>query len=111
MGLLTVADAARTGIDMTGAAAAAGDHFPNTGKEVLFVTNGDSGSHSVTVAVQKQVDGQAATPRTVAVAAGKTFAVGPFPTDDYNDADGFVQLSYSATTSVTVKVLKTAPKA
>lgn len=110
MATLTVATAVRTGVDLTGASAAGGgDAFLNTGHEILLVTNGDSGSHSATVALQRTLDGQAGTARSVAVAAGKTEAIGPFPPGLYNDTNGLVQISYSAVTSVTVKVLKVTP--
>lgn len=107
MALLTVAAASRSGVDMTGAAATSGgDTFANTGHEILFVTNGDSGSHTVTVALQKELDGQSATARVVTVAAGKTEAIGPFQAGLYSDDDGIAHVTYSAVTSVTVKVLK-----
>ncbi len=110
MATLTVATAARTGIDMAGAnCAGGGDAFPNTGQEVVQIYNGDSGSHNVTVVTQRTSDGLTVAALVVAVAAGVTKTIGPFPTGLYNDGSGLVQLTYSAVTSQTVKVLKVAP--
>ncbi len=110
MATLTVATAARTGIDMVGAACAGGgDAFANTGQEVVQIFNGDSGSHNVTVVTQATSDGLAVAALTVAVAAGVTKTIGPFPSGIYNDANGLVQLTYSAVTSMTAKVLKVTP--
>lgn len=109
MATLTVATAARTGVDLAGVAATSGgDAFLNTGREVLIVTNGDSGSHTATIHSQKTPDGLALTDRVITVAAGVTKAIGPFPVGLYNDTNNLAQITYSAVTSVTVKVLKVA---
>ena len=107
---LTVALAARTGVDMVGVSCASGgDSFANDGQEIIQVFNGDSGSHSVTVVTQAAPDGGAVTALTVAIAAGVTKTLGPFPTGVYNDTNGLVQITYTAVTSMTIKVLKVPP--
>ena len=107
MATLSVVVAGRPGVDVTGVAAAGGgDAFANTGHEMLVITNGDASSHSVTAHFQKSPDGLTVTDRAVAVAAGKTMIIGPFPTDLYNDTNNLVQLSYTAVTSVKVAVVK-----
>lgn len=110
MATLAVANAARTGVDMAGAAVSASDKFPNTGKEVIVVTNGGGGSINVTLVTQKTVDGNAVADPVVAVAAGVTKAIGPFQRDLYNDVDGNVNVNYSGTTSVTAKVVRVTPE-
>lgn len=90
----------------TASAAGGGDSFLNTGTEMLYVANGGVGSITVTIAVQTTVDGQAVPGRTVTVSNGVTKLIGPFPTPNYNDANGLVQISYSGVTSVTVAVIK-----
>lgn len=111
MATLTVAPAIRTGtgVDMTGAAAAGGgDAFANTGQEVLFVTLVGSAC-TVTVVTQATSDGQAVTALAVVCPLNKTTAIGPFPPGVFNDGSGLVQLTYTAVTAVTVKVLKVTP--
>lgn len=111
MATLAVAVAVRTGIDMAGVAATSGgDQFPNTGREYLQIFNGDSGSHTVTPVTQLAPDGQTVSALTVAVPAGATKVIGPFPPGVYNDVNGNVQLTYSAVTSVTVKVVQVTPQ-
>lgn len=88
------------------AASAGGDYFQNSGSEVLHVKNGSGSSVTVTIITQATVDGMAVTDRTVAVPAGADRMIGPFPAGTYNDGDGRVQITYSATTSVTVGVIK-----
>ena len=110
MATLSVATAVRTGVDMTGASCSAGgDQFANTGMELLEIANGDGSPHNVTVVTQISPDSQTVTALVVACAAGKTTSIGPFPTSIYNDASGYVQLTYSAVTSMKAKVIKVAP--
>lgn len=108
MGLLTAVALTRDGIQVdTGTAAAGGgDSFVNTGRELVAITNGDASSKDITFDIQRTLDGEAVTDKVVTVPAGQTFLAGPFPTSIYNDADGEVQITYSATTSVTVKVVR-----
>jgi hypothetical protein len=110
MATLTVATASRSGVDMAGASCAGGgDAFLNSGQEVVQIFNGDSGSHNVTFVTQATCDGLSVTDLVVAVAAGVTKTIGPFPSGIYNDANGLLQMTYSAVTSQTVKVLKVTP--
>jgi len=110
MATLTVVTASRDGVDIAGAAAAGGgDAFANTGYEVVLIKNGDGSDHTVTFVTQQTVDGQAVADKAVVLTAGHTYAIGPFPTGIYNDANSLVQMTYTAVTSVTVKVVKVAP--
>lgn len=107
MALLAAAvEVARTGVTLTGAAVAASDTFANTGRELLVVTNGDASSKTVTIDYKLTADGQTVTDRVVTVPAGETWVIGPFPPSMYNDAGGLVTVTYSATTSVTAKVIR-----
>lgn len=106
MAVLTAATVSRAGTDVAGVAAGAGgDSFANTGKEFLEVKNGSGASITVTLDVQATLEGMAVTDPTVAVAAGATKIIGPFPTHLFNDANGRANVTYSAVTTVTVKVL------
>jgi hypothetical protein len=108
MSTLTIQDPDRTGaeLDLTASAASGGDQWLNTGKEMLVIKNTDSGSHDVKVTVQAEPDGKDVTERTITVGAGKTFSAGPYPTNEYNDAGGYAQITYSAVTGMKVAVLR-----
>ena len=89
--------------------ASAADKFLNTGKELLLVVNTDASPHTVNVASAVTLDGKAIGPRTIVVAAGAYIYAGPFPPALHNDADGYVNLTYSDTTGMKVCPLKYTP--
>lgn len=106
MATLTVATAAVTGTAYTAAAAAGGgDVFPNDGNTRIVVTNGGGSSINVTVTPQNTVNGLSLSAVVVAVAAGASKVIGPFPPQYFNNLSGQVVLTYSAVTSVTVGVI------
>lgn len=87
---LTAQQASRTGaqISRQSVTAAGGFEFPNDGKTLLLVNN-DAVDMVLVFTIQKKLDGQTAT-RTVTVTASQDWVVGPFPTELYNDASGYV---------------------
>lgn len=96
----------RLGTDLVGVAAdATGDNWVNTGKEMLVVKNGGGGSINVTLDLRATLDGISVTDPVVAVGAGVTKLIGPFPVGLYNDAGGKMNVSYSGVTSVNISVL------
>jgi hypothetical protein len=101
---LTPTQITRAGIvDTLSAANVDGNYFANTGREWIEVLNGSGGSINVIFA--GVTDGiTVATLKTIAVAAGVRKKIGPFPSTPYSDADGRVQVTYSAVTTVTVGV-------
>jgi hypothetical protein len=109
MAILTVQKIVPGGLEPAALAAAAGggDSFQNTGNEFVEINNGDVSDKTVTVEAQQNcnfgVDSNDHN-HAVVVTAGERRLIGPFPTDKYNDANGRVQLTYSAVTSVTVGV-------
>jgi hypothetical protein len=106
MAVLTVSTLSRAGLVTSGGAAAGagGDTFTNDGQTVLLVVNGSGSSINITLAIAQLVDGQTPASRVVAVAAGASTLIGPFPRAVYNAADGTMPIAYSAVTTVTVKV-------
>lgn len=107
MAELTVQPSARVANDLTlSNASGGGDKFANTGVEMLLVQNGSGGSINVTVATPQTVDGNAVADKVIAVADGKTALLGPFSKATYNDTDGFVNVTYSGTSSVKVAAIK-----
>lgn len=110
MALLTPVTFSRAGLDASGGVAAgtSGDHFTNTGKEVLVVTNASGGSVNVTAVTSVQVDGQDVADNVVSCPNSKSTIIGPFPLSSYS-ADVIVQ--YASPTSITVQVLHLDPGA
>lgn len=86
-------------------AVAASDTFANDGRTILEVINGSGGSINVTITDQRSTapaGASAFTPSVVvAVAAGVTKRIGPFPPSRFNDDSGQVTVGYSAITTVT----------
>lgn len=114
MAALSIVNSTRVspGVDLAGAAAAGGgDTFVNTGVELVVFKNASVGSITVTIATPGTVDGLAIADRTIAVGAGETRLVGPFPPGIYNDtfiSGGVVAMTYSGVTTFTVTVIKPA---
>jgi hypothetical protein len=92
--------------DSLASAAGGGDQFTNTGNEWLEVLNGGGASIDVTIATPATANGEPIADRVVAVAAGARKKIGPFNPSIFNDSSGYVQVTYSAVTSVTVGVFK-----
>lgn len=88
------------------AAAGGGDKFLNDGNVLLYVKNGSGVSINVTVVASGAPGGLTITNPVIAVAAGAEKIIGPFDPKYFNDASGFVNLTYSAATSVTVSVIQ-----
>lgn len=85
------------------------DKWLNTGKEFVYVNNGNGSSLVVTLQYNGpsgSVDGQSLTNKTVTIATGKSDVIGPFPTAFYNDSNGFCTLGWSVTSSVKLAVLQ-----
>lgn len=102
------------GISITeSAAGASGDKATNPdGKTVFLVNNGSASSINVTIAEQMsdRTDPNYGTLTksdvVKAVAAGAIAIIGPFPPLAFNDSAQDVNISYSATTTVTVAAIK-----
>lgn len=110
MAVLTVQQSSLAGLTPTYAAAAAGgDSFPNDGKVVLHVKNVNAAARTVTVTSQKTSTPGLA-PANNAVVVPLTVGdkiIGPFDQNIWNDANGSVQITYSAVTDVTIAAIRT----
>ncbi|WP_110513740.1 hypothetical protein [Herpetosiphon llansteffanensis] len=97
---VTVNDARRNlnGLNVTdnGLVVGATDTYfiPNNGRVVLLVTS--TPGCTVTVQTPGSVDGLPITDLTASVGAAKQHIIGPFPTTIYNQADGTIQVTFSA---------------
>lgn len=90
----------------TAAADVAGDSFLNQGGSFLYVENGNSSTHTVTINIQKAIDYGTINSPTVSVAAGESKFIGPFNRQWFNDDDKLVHVDYDAVTSVNVAALR-----
>lgn len=90
------------------AAAVGGDQVYAEDRLVLHVKNGHSSSQTVTVVSQRPgLAGYAATSNAVAVANATERFIPLFPREAFTDANGYIQLTYSGVTALTVAVLRT----
>lgn len=108
MAILSVVTPSRSGTTLTLVAAAeAGDSFPNTGREVVYVDcTGSGASRTVTFALTGTADGQSASAgKAVTIGAGLIKICGPFPTELYNDVNSRVVMTYSDEEFVSVGVI------
>ncbi|WP_405994962.1 hypothetical protein [Streptomyces sp. NBC_00986] len=95
-----------TGVAVTfTAAAGGGDTCPTGAGVLLLVKNGDSGSHTVTLATPGTVNGLAIADRAIAVAAGAQVAI-PVTSDYRDPSTGRAAVTYDGVTSVTVAVVR-----
>jgi hypothetical protein len=107
MAELTVQQIDRDGLEPSLASAASGgDTFDNDGRTFLWVKDTGTTAPTVTIAIQKTVDGQSVTGRTVAVESGEERLIGPFPPTEYNNSDDEVEISYDDETDVTVAAVR-----
>lgn len=88
---LTVQHISRSGakVNLESVTIAGGFQFQNNGRTVLYVEN-DALDCELTFAIRVTVDGQSGLTRVVDVTASESWIMGPFPVDQYNDADGYV---------------------
>ncbi|MFD3165476.1 hypothetical protein [Herpetosiphon sp. NSE202] len=68
--------------------------IPNNGRVVLLVTS--TPGCTVTVQTPGTMSGLAIADATATVGANKQQAIGPFPTTLFNQADGTIQVTFSA---------------
>ncbi len=112
MATLTVVPASSAGVDVIGDAegcGASGDTFANSGLEVLIFTNAGLTELDVTIITPGTLDAHAIANRVVAVPAESTLAIGPFVPGAYNNAAGYVSMTYESETDLSVLVLKVTP--
>lgn len=106
MATLTAVTTLPTGVTFAPTAAAVGgDQFLNNGNERFYIKNASGGSITVTFAPAGTPGGLALATYTVTVGAGVEKFVGPFSPQYFNNSSGYVTVTYSAVTSVTVAVI------
>jgi len=85
----------------------AGNYFANNGQQLLIIESTGAGTATVTIATPLTIDGEAVADKVVAIGAGERHLLGFFPPAWYNDAESYVQLSYSAVVDIKVAVITT----
>ena len=113
MATLTVNDTDLDGFTFTSgttpyvACTAGGDQFLNTGDVYVHLKNTNAATRTATFNSQRLCDQGFDHDQAVIVGAttGEAF-VGPFPTARFNDTSGFVLITYSAVTNLTIAVFR-----
>lgn len=111
-GALTVTEVVPGGVGPAGAAGIADGHkFDNRGEEILAISNGGAGAHTVTVQTPRTVGGLSVSEQTNTIAAGATEYMGPFAPGTFNQPSGAdrgkVFVDYDASPGeLTVRCLK-----
>lgn len=112
MATYTAVDPNLTGAVPALTAVASADKFLNNGHMLLHVHNGSVSSVDVTIDDPRSTSPSGAVSFnpdvTVAVAAGADKYIGPFDPNRFNDANGFVNIAYSAITTITAEVIDAA---
>lgn len=89
------------------APSAGGDSIPNDGRTFIAISNSSGGSIKVTVACVREND-QGVKENMVSDTngAGGVYFYGPFPTRDFNDYSGSINLTYSSVTNLQIAVYR-----
>lgn len=75
--------------------AAGGDQFLNDGKTFLYFKNTNAATRTVTIATGGSIGGLAIADVAITVAQNEEKVIGPFDPRLFNDANGYIQLTYS----------------
>ena len=108
MATLSVATIIRAGIvPAYTSCSAGGDKFTNDGKTFVHLRNTTSNAtRTVTFVTPKTISGLGVADHAVTMSAASERIVGPFPKDTFNSTSGFVAMTYSAVTNLTVQARK-----
>jgi len=107
MATLSIQQIGRSGLKPSySGAASGGDQFAHDADAFLHVKNDSGSSIDVTVASQVSNAGQGLTSDdlVVSVPNGEERLIGPFSDQAFADSNGHAQISYSATSSISVGV-------
>lgn len=87
--------------------AVGGDQVLNDGKTILYFKNTNAATRTVTLATGGTIGGLAIADVAVTVAQNEERIIGPFDPRLFNDANGYIQLTYSAVaTLLTVAAIR-----
>ncbi|MGB8218649.1 MAG: hypothetical protein WCE94_15230 [Candidatus Methanoperedens sp.] len=98
----------KAGVAITLAAANAdGSKFLNTGREVIHVKNTDASPVNVTLT--QQHDCEWGVLHVDVIAVPETIGdlhIGPFPVAEFNDANGYMHVTFDSVTALTIAVVQ-----
>lgn len=109
MAELSVQSISRDGLNPSlSSASSGGDKFLWDARRFIEVDNASASSIDVTVVSQYSSDpqGLSSSDLTVAVPDGERRLIGPFSDRAFEDGDGYVNITYSSTSSVNVGVFE-----
>jgi hypothetical protein len=95
---------AATDLTASQAAVASTNQFANDGQTLLEVTLGATPCN-LTVTGASCSHGRPLS-NVIALSASKTYVLGPFPVNEFNDGNGKVQIAFSAITNILAAALK-----
>jgi len=109
MATLTLSSpSAATAVDLSAVSAeAGGDKFKNNGRTLFYAKNTNASSRTITLQTAQSLDSIAIADVTITLAQDEEKLIGFLLPRYFNDSDGFVNVSYSAVTGVTVAAIKT----
>jgi hypothetical protein len=91
------------------APAAAGDKFLNDGRTFFMAANADADPYVITFKRYRANSDGVIQDLVMPIAAGATRMIGPF-SEDFNDGNGMVNVTYDAVTTMTVAAVRLAEK-
>lgn len=87
------------------------NEFANDGKTKVLVWNAGTGAHTCTATVNKDSGGLVTETGTAySIGQDEIAVLGPFAPDIFNDSSGNVKLTMDADDSITIAVLRDAPR-
>lgn len=107
MATLTVVTPTYAGLQISGVAASGGgDSMPNDGRTLLVVQNNGGSTITVTITPSGPAAGLSYQAVAGVVASGTIKVFGPFPTQQFNNVNGQIPISYSSVTSLLVSAVQ-----
>lgn len=107
MATLTVVVPTYAGLQISGVAASGGgDLLPNDGRTLLHVQNNGVSPINVTLTPSGPAAGLSYQAVIGVVASGTIKVFGPFPPQQFNNANGQIPIAYSGVTSVLVTAIQ-----
>lgn len=103
----TIAGAGAPAVFTPANAAAGGDQFLNDGRTILYFKNTNATTRTITIATAGVVAGLPIDDVAFTVAQNEVRIIGPFSPRYFNDANGYIQLTYSdVVTLLTVAAIR-----
>jgi|TARA_R100000084_G_C4636239_1_gene141152 hypothetical protein len=115
MAEITAQNKAESGVTLTftsASSAATGDKWSNSGNELLLIKASGEGTVTITVTAQttnasnEQYGTLTKANATDSISNGEIIMMGPFPTQAYNDSDGYAHVTTSSYSGISIAVIQ-----